>query len=313
MTPDRRPDRTPGRVERTCPAPQLIRPASVPTAPEIDTQPQAAAMHERRLTRAVIEGIAAGLTERDWAIMNEVARVRVLTGRQLQLLHFSDLQGAHCDRTRRRVLSRLTSLTLLTPLERRIGGARAGSAGLVFALGPAGQRLVAPAADTRGTPIPRARQPQTPTDRFLGHCLAISQLYVDLVLATRLGQLALQTFRGEPAAWWQDDSAAWVKPDAYVVVGQGDVEDAWAIEVDRATESLPTLKRKLLVYLDLAARSDDGPDRSGLPRVLITVPHEPRQRAVHELIRGLPPPADQLFAVVAQDRAVQYIVRVLRE
>src|SRR5262245_62962246 len=99
-------------------------------------------MAERRVTWAAVRRIAEGLSERDRAILADVARVRVLSGRQVERLHFADLAGQHRDRTRRRVLERLTALQLLTTLERRIGGVRAGSAGLVFALGAAGQRLL---------------------------------------------------------------------------------------------------------------------------------------------------------------------------
>src|SRR5947209_1774206 len=98
-------------------------------------------MREHRMTWAATERIAEGLSERDKAIADTVRRVRIATGRQLERLHFAELQGAHRDRTRRRVLARLTDLQVLTTLDRRIGGAHAGSAGLIFALGIVGQRL----------------------------------------------------------------------------------------------------------------------------------------------------------------------------
>jgi Replication-relaxation len=266
-----------------------------------------------RMTWRAVERIADGLSDRDRAILRDVARLRVLTSRQLGRLHFADLQGAHRDRTRRRVLERLTSLSVLTSLNRRIGGTRAGSAGLVFALGLAGQRLAAITHDRDDAPHTRTRQPHTPTARFLGHELAVSELYVRLVELARTGSLTLVAFRAEPVSWWQDDAGAWIKPDAYVIVSAGDIEDAWAIEVDMATESLPTLRRKLVTYFDLAGRGDEGPDGRGLPRVLITVPDERRERAVRELLRDLSPPADQLFAVTVHDGAAAFIATVLRE
>src|SRR5262245_2204849 len=100
-------------------------------------------MGERRVTWAAVGQTAEGLGARDWAILTDVARLRVLTGRQIERLHFAQLGGMHRDRTRRRVLERLVALQLLATLERRIGGVRAGSAGLMYVLGPAGQRLLA--------------------------------------------------------------------------------------------------------------------------------------------------------------------------
>lgn len=267
-------------------------------------------MGERRMTGAAVARIAAGLGERDRAILDDVARVRVLTGRQVERLHFADLAGRHRDRTRRRVLERLVSLQLLTPLERRIGGIRAGSAGITYSLGPAGQRLLAIEEDGAGG---RIRRPGTPTARFMIHNLSVAELYVRLVEAGRAGLLTLVDYRAEPAAWWRDSEGEWIKPDAYAVVNAGDVEDSWAIEVDNATESLPTLRRKLAAYLNLVANEERGPDGGPLPRVLVTVPDERRLTAVRELVPALPEPAEELFAATLHDRAVPYIVEVLQE
>lgn len=221
----------------------------------------------RRMTGARVAEIARDLSERDKAILEDVGRVRVLTGRQVERLHFAELTGRHRDRTRRRVLERLVSLELLTPLERRIGGVRAGSAGLVFALGPAGQRLLELGHGTGA----RIRRPSTPTPRFMIHNLAVAELYVGLVEAARNDSLSVVEYRAEPACWWRTGEGEWVKPDAFVVVASGEVEDSWAIEVDQATESLPTMRRKVKVYLDLVADGERGPDGGVLPRVLVTV------------------------------------------
>jgi hypothetical protein len=262
----------------------------------------------RRVIGARVAEVARGLSERDKAILDDVGRVRVLTGRQVERLHFAELAGRHRDRTRRRVLERLVHLQLLTPLERRIGGVRAGSAGLVFALGPAGQRLLA--VHDHGTGA-RVRRPGTPTPRFMIHNLAVAELYVGLTEAARGGAFTLTGFRAEPACWWRTGEGVWVKPDAFAVVASGDVEDSWAIEVDQATESLPTLRRKLKVYLDLVASGERGPDGGVLPRVLVTVPEAGRLRAVREVVSSLPGPAEELFAVVLEERAVAYVGEVL--
>jgi hypothetical protein len=262
------------------------------------------------VTGARVASIARELSGRDKAILADVGRVRVLTGRQVERLHFAELSGRHRDRTRRRVLERLASLELLTPLERRIGGVRAGSAGLVFALGRAGQRLLTIRDHATGG---RIRRPGTPTPRFMIHNLAVAELYVRLVEAERSGGFSLSDFRAEPACWWRDGEGAWVKPDALVVVSSGEVEDSWAIEVDRATESLPTLRRKLKVYLDLVAGGERGPDAGVLPRVLVTVPDGGRLAAVREVVRGLPEPGGELVAVVLEERAAASMVDTLHE
>ncbi|MGH7158190.1 MAG: replication-relaxation family protein [Candidatus Saccharimonadales bacterium] len=245
------------------------------------------------------------------AILADVAKVRVLTGRQVERLHFAHLGGMHRDRTRRRVLERLAAAGLLTALPRRVGGGRAGSAGMIFALGLVGQRWLSMQAD--GAATARTRQPGVPTERFLAHTLVVAELYVSLTEASRTDALTLNDFRAEPAAWWRDSEGEWVKPDALAVVSNGDVEDSWAIEVDQATESLPTLRRKLAFYLDLARNEEHGPNRGPLPRVLITVPDERRRSAVGELLRSLPEPAGELFVVTVHSGAIAAITEALQQ
>lgn len=268
-------------------------------------------MGERWATRAAVARLAETLSERDLAILTDVAKVRVLTGRQVERLHFTHLEGRHRDRTRRRVLERLAAAGLLTALPRRVGGGRPGSAGMIFALGLHGQRLLSmsSAFDLPG----RTRQPGVPTERFMAHTLAIAELFVALTEASRTDALTLNGFKAEPACWWRDAEGEWVKPDAFALVSNGDIEDSWAIEVDQATESLPTLRRKLVAYLDLARNDEHGPNRGPLPRVLVTVPDPKRLSAVDGVIRTMREPAEALFSVTRHDHAVQLIARALHE
>jgi hypothetical protein len=102
-------------------------------------------------------------------------------------------------------------------------------------------------------------------------------------------------FDPEPASWHQKASGV-LKPDAYAVYEAGRWEEHRWLEVDRATESLPTVRRKLLGYLDAVAGSAPGP--SGvMPQVLVTVPSARRLDVVRSLLETLPPPADRLISV----------------
>src|ERR1700722_20938423 len=79
------------------------------------------------------------LSARDLAIIRQVGELRLMSARQIQAIHFPasehDNDGA-ATRARQRVLARPCRERLLIPLERRIGGVGAGSAGPVVALGP---------------------------------------------------------------------------------------------------------------------------------------------------------------------------------
>jgi hypothetical protein len=59
-----------------------------------------------RLTAAGVERLREQLSPRDWAVLRDVDPCRVMSGRQLQLLHVGD--GETAARAARRLLARLT-------------------------------------------------------------------------------------------------------------------------------------------------------------------------------------------------------------
>jgi hypothetical protein len=239
------------------------------------------------------------LSERDLALVHDVARLRLATSTQLERLHFADVSAV----VRRRVLGRLVQWRVLCTLERRVGGVRAGSAGLVFALDVAGQRLVSDE---------RARRPRLPGVRHVRHVLAVAELYVNLMEAAHGGELRLEAFRAEPASWWPDGRGGVLKPDAYLAVSNSANVDHWWVEVDLATEHLPTLKRKLAVYLEFWRNGQLGPE-GVMPRVLVTVPDAERYSGVVRLIRQLPSGAENLIIVALAKDATEMIVRCLNQ
>jgi hypothetical protein len=263
----------------------------------------------RRLRQTAVERLVDQLSDRDRAIVSDLARVRVLTGRQLTRLHFAGLSPDSRDRTRRRVLARLAELGVVTTLTRRIGGVRAGSAGLVFSLDTGGQRLLPLLGD--GAQPDRPRRPWTPGALFLAHTLDVSELYVGLREQERMQQCALVGYATEPATWWPNGFGGIIKPDAYIQLRTDKVDDTIWCEVDRSTESLPTVRRKLLAYVDFANTGQLGPDRV-VPRVLVTVPHERRLTGVLDLIASLPEPAAALIQAVRSEQAATHLVATLR-
>jgi Replication-relaxation len=243
------------------------------------------------------------LSERDLAIVRQVAELRLMSARQIQAIHFPDAEhenDAAAMRARQRVLRRLCRERLLVALERRIGGIRAGSAGLVLALGPVGQRVLA-------VDGPRQRSHE-PTWRFVDHTLAIAQLIVDLSLAARQGRLDVLTSHAEPQSWRQFSGLGgrqWLRPDAFLVLGVGAYELRWFIEVDRASESLPTVLRKCQLYADYYQSGDEQTGHGGVfPRVCWIVPDEHRAERLRAALardRQLPAP---LFVVTTDEQAL---------
>jgi hypothetical protein len=262
----------------------------------------------RRIRQRHVEWVADRLTPRDQHILMDVRQVRLLTGAQIERLHFYDLSGRSRSVVRWRVLKRLTDWRVLLPLPRRVGGP-AGSAVTAYTLDTVGLALL-PLLAQDSTHQLSLRRPGTPGERFLRHVLAVSELYVTLIEATRNSTTQLVDFRAEPAAWMPNGLGGWLKPDAYLRLAAGDIEDCWAVEVDKATEHLPTLKRKVQAYLDFHQRGQLGP-HDVMPRVLITVPDTKRQDAVSVMLDQLPSPGDSLLHVITEEHAPRYLFEAL--
>jgi hypothetical protein len=260
-----------------------------------------------RVRRSHVEWVAERLGERDEAIIETVHKLKVVTGSQLERLHFYDLSPASSARIRRRVLHRLVAWRVLMTLERRIGGVRAGSSGLVFSLDTAGQQLVR----SKGADGRSARRPDEPSPLLLSHRLGIAELYVALMELARSEDFTLADFTIEPACWWPNGYGGWLKPDAYFRLASADYTDSWWLEQDQGTEHLPVIRRKLMAYLDFARRGL-GP-HDVVPRVLVSVPTEQRETAVETVICGLPEPALQLLHVTCHALTPKYLLQVLKQ
>jgi hypothetical protein len=246
------------------------------------------------------------LAERDLAIIRQVAKLRLMSARQIQAIHFPAAEHDNeqaAMRARQRVLARLTRERLLIRLERQIGGVRAGSAGFVLALGPIGQRVLA-------IDGPRRRSYE-PGLGFVDHTLAVAQLVVDLTVAARRGRLDLLDTQAEPRCWRQFSGLGgrcWLRPDAFLALGVGEYELRWFIEIDRASESLPVIMRKCRLYADYYQSGKEQAQGGVFPRVCWVVPDEVRAERLERAIgrdRTLP---KQLFIVTTSVGALDVLV-----
>src|SRR5580700_1211942 len=147
-------------------------------------------MSTRYLTSTRTQALDARLSSRDLAITRTVCSLRYLSGSQLQRMHIPDGTPLGRVRTSRRVLARLTKLSVLARLERRIGGPLGpGSGDYVYTLGVGGQRV----AQLHGwLPTRRSRQPLAPGLAFLAHRLQVAELHVRVMEGVHSGRYELQ-------------------------------------------------------------------------------------------------------------------------
>ncbi|MGY1681996.1 replication-relaxation family protein [Geodermatophilus sp. SYSU D01176] len=245
-----------------------------------------------RLSAARLERLRQELSPRDSAVLQDIDRCRLMSGRQLQELHVG--QGETAARAARRLLARLVRHGLLARLQRQVGGVRAGSSGFTYGLGPAGVRLLHPGA-------PRRRLYEV-RDGFLSHTLALSELYVLLRQAEQRGQLELLTLETEPRSWRRMPDGDWLKPDLHVVIGLGEEALHSFVELDRGTEHSPALVGKLRQY-ETAYRGGVAATAEAFPRVVWLVPSDRRAAQLRRLLHSsrLTP---ELHAVALQSEAL---------
>jgi hypothetical protein len=263
----------------------------------------------RRITTASLITLIDQLSERDKAILADLEHTRVLTGAQLQRLHFASIDAGARARDRRRVLQRLADLDLVSTLDRRIGGIRAGSAGHVYTFTPAGRRLQ---ALQRGQQLTkRLRRARTPGTPFLDHALAVSEIYVTLTETSHHHDFRVSTYDTEPACWHPIGNGRYLHPDAYLVLATSTHQDCWWLEIDQATESLPRIKRKCRSYLDFLAHGGLGPDEVP-PRILFTTPDTDRSDAIQKVITKITTTeTTHLISVTTHEGASKFLITEL--
>jgi len=265
-------------------------------------------MNRARVTAGRVVALERSLSHRDLAIVATLDRVRLATGAQLLRLHGGDGPRRSVIRGMQRTLTRLIALRVLARLNRTVGGVRAGSSGHVYALDTAGQRIASGCGPAGGR---RLRRPWTPGAAFVAHQLAVTELYVELREAEPTTRLDLLDFWAEPLCWRTfiglGGARTVLKPDAFVRVGLGGVEDLYFVEVDRATQSLPAIGRKATVYRRYFQTGREQERWGVFPKVLFLVPSEARREALVDLL-GRQPAADwDLFQVACQSDALELI------
>lgn len=204
-----------------------------------------------RIGRAQLQAIAERLDDTDRELLVLLAAHRYATTRQLaQITELSGQYGSARSALRQtsRRLRRQHGLGLVDHLARRIGGTRAGSAGYVWYLTAAGQRLT---SEGQGRGV--RRRFQEPSPLFLAHTLAITQARVVIEQAIHAVGGHLARLRTEPACWrsWLRLGGAlgWLKPDLEAITATDTgAEDHWLLEVDLDTEHPARLLAKCHDY-----------------------------------------------------------------
>ena len=251
---------------------------------------------------------AATLSSRDIAVLRTLDNFRLATGDHIHRLHFTEGSPATRARRCRSVLRRLTDLALIGRLERRVGGVHGGSQGFVYRLRGRGSGALA-----RIDGSERRRPRGEPGERFVAHVLAVTELYVRLHEATRAGSPhELLAFDPEPTCWRRYPASHGgtlvLRPDTYIRVADAEYEDAYFVEVDRATESLTTIRTKIRAYAAYWRTGSEQTARGIFPKVLWIVPTEHRADGIRRVVDRLAESERSLFAVTTDAEALDALL-----
>lgn len=199
-----------------------------------------------RLRAGEVELVESFLSHRDRAVLASFLVVPILSGGQIERLHFRAVEEPSRARRRRQVLTRLVGLRVIERLPRRVGGAHAGSAGYLYVLGLVGERLLGEEGRRR-----RWRGGVA----LIPHTLLVSEVFVRAKEAEAGGWIEGLSFVTEPASWQEidDGEERWtLKPDAFLQYRRqtptGPKREEWFVEVDRGTESPSTVRKKVERY-----------------------------------------------------------------
>jgi hypothetical protein len=250
------------------------------------------------------------LSGRDMALLELVGEHRYLTTRQLEAFCFFDHASTDsAARSCRRVLARLESWSLVERPIRRVGGTWGGSVSSIWMLTSVGQRLRSMRAG-----LGYVGRVRPPGERFIAHYLAIAEARLALVMAERSGQLAIGRVQIEPTCWRSftglGGAREILKPDMAAVTAlsrDAEYEDHWFIEIDRGTESLPTLMKQCRLY-EVYRRTGVEESTSGVfPLVLWVVPDEVRAGKLRAALAASSGLDQQLYRVTTPERFIAVI------
>jgi hypothetical protein len=268
------------------------------------------------MTRSDLDILKDRLTDRDYKLLRDVEKFRLLSTKHIQRLHFDPVHPTPTASARSciRTLSRLRDALVLKSLERRIGGARAGSAGFVWYVGPVGERILR----SLDPPVVSGRHNyREPSRHFVEHTLAISELAVRIIEAGRHDELEVLKVQAEPASWQQSLSkfgtTLTLKPDLRLVTGSGDYEHHWFIEVDMASEHMPVIMRQCAAYEAFRATGRYQATHGLFPAVLWVVPGSARAEAIRAAVAATAGLDPALFRVCITDEYLEVVASLPSE
>jgi hypothetical protein len=246
------------------------------------------------------------LSDRDLAVLDTIRDHRFLTVAHLVGFEFwAHRSHRVAVRVCQRVLQRLEADGLLVRAG-RVGGRHAGRSPDIWRLSSQGLRLLN-LRDGLGA-VGRIEEPGR---AFVQHYLAIADADLALVEADRQGRFDLLDVILEPRSWRRylgsGGARLTLKPDLFVRTADPHYLAECFIEIDRETESIPTVLKQCRLYEDYRRTGAEQHRAELFPRVIWAVPDERRAHNIrHAILRSRDLDPD-LFRVTTADRLADIV------
>lgn len=250
------------------------------------------------------------LTANDIAILHFLNQARLATTHQLARLFYSDSPSPETAIRRANFTTqRLKKEGLISHLDRRIGGARKGSASYVWQITFQGLKVLKGKDSTIAL---RYKNRYEPTQHHVEHTLAITEIFVETIEVARSSDtISLENFSFEPTSWRDYQKLSGVgltlKPDVYLELLNGEYEDHYFLEIDRSTESLARVVNTCKKYIEYYRSGIEQRQKEVFPYVLWIVPDDKRKTAILKAIQNELYNFWELFTVITLDEYQSYI------
>lgn len=255
-----------------------------------------------RLTVAQLESIRSDLTDRDKRILTFMRNLHYMKTDQVRRIFYPPEDGkTPLSRTvsTSKNLNRLKGLGLISHLEKRAGGIKAGAKGLIWYVTEAGARLL-----YLGTDLQNARKRQLePTPSFLRHTIAVAETFTQIVEICRADPvMKLSRIEVEPDCWREyqkNGKSISLRPDLYAKTITGDFFDHLFIEVDLDTEAPVAIVEKCRRYLEYYQTGKEQKSHGAFPLVLWIAPDDNRKNRMKDAIaHSFPSRFPRIFFVI---------------
>ena len=240
------------------------------------------------LTASQLEQIRSRLTDRDKRLLTFMRGLRYMKTEQVRRLFYPQTENdtLHATKVRTfKTLNRLMGYSLVDQYEKRIGGIRAGSKGIIWHVTESGARLL-----NLGTEQQNLRKRfLEPAPTFLRHTIAVTETFVQIVEICRDDPvMKLKNIQVEPDCWRdyaKNGKSISLRPDLYAKIITGEYFDHLFIEMDLDTEAPSAVVEKCRRYHEYYKTGTEQKNSGVFPLVLWIVPDEKRKVRLVAAIR----------------------------